>query len=177
MAAQFGQGKSFRNSLGVSGNMQVLGVVDDAKIQAQLEKLSGRWLLDVLESAEKQIGQKYLSSLRSATPRGPTGNLQAAQTFKVGLYKSAAVLMFGPKYYGGQHQHLVEWGTQNRWVKTKAKGGKYKGKKITRKTRKAFRGRIKAQHYLEKWFEANKSKIRSDLANEINSALGTEAYT
>ena len=149
--------------------LQVAGIVQDERVRARLSKLAGSFLMDALEQAQRQIGQQYLGNLRAATPRGPTGNLQAAQSSKVSIYKETAVLMFGPRWTGGQHQHLVEWGTKPRFTRNK------KGRKV--KSKKGYRGSIKAQHYMENWFAANKGSIADRLTNEVNAAVGAQLYS
>lgn len=103
-----------------------------------------------LGAALRKSAQPAITSLRSTTPKGPTGNLRRAITSKVVVYPQSgnAVLLVGYRKAGSTgiptkgkvqkgndrayHAGLLEFGTKNRTVKTTGIS-QYKRKPFQRK--------------------------------------------
>ena len=115
---------------------------------ARLNRLRGavrsRMVLRVMEKA----GSILLGPMKAAAPVGRTGNLRRSITMMVRSMNGAGVqsILVGPAWPLGAHGHLVEHGTKDRY----SRGG-------------AYRGRMPANPFIRRTYDAHKDEVRTAL--------------
>lgn len=123
----------------------------------------------VQRKAVRKAAKPMIKAMRALTPTR-TRNLRRSIGLKVKRYgKTVVVAVLGHRIklgkFGGQHGHLVELGTKDRYRKPKnliravvsaARGG-----------RPGYTGRMKAQHPLRRGFNATANASRRILMNTL----------